>query len=179
MIPLPAPHSGAQCGQGPTWWNSDANMRPTRRPSRVSKWLSTSSGLWRVGRPCPCTAHARGGGTAIRWQVSAPPACWQLVRTSEPLAGLAGKSLEPTKPSTPCTLHSRPQHEAFVQPDTSSLQAPHSPQAPKEAQRRGPQLTLMSLPSTMLLMRKDAVGPAGRCTSSSPFTYIGCATAHW
>ena len=40
-----------------SWWNSEANMRPRRCPSRVSKLFSTSSGFARAARPCPCACH--------------------------------------------------------------------------------------------------------------------------
>ena len=36
-----------------SWWNSDANMRPRRCPSRVSKLFSTNSGFALAALPCP------------------------------------------------------------------------------------------------------------------------------
>ena len=40
-----------------SWWKSEANMRPRRCPSRVSKLFSTSSGFARAARPCPCACQ--------------------------------------------------------------------------------------------------------------------------
>ena len=65
----PAPPSAAQqpARQAPTWWKSEANMRPTRCPSRVSKLFSTSSGRWLDARPWPCAAWVQQRrGSALR-----------------------------------------------------------------------------------------------------------------